>query len=321
MRARATCFAAVPDRTDCVRLCAGSGIGIPGLLVDRFGPLLVATDYAPAERAVADELVRVLREGFPGLAVIAKVRAQGGENRFALAVHRPNPDEGPMVGSERGLRFEIGADPEHDFGLFLDAAKARAYVREHARGKRVLNLFSYTGAFGIAAAAGGALEVTNVDPNKDYLAWSLRNAALNGVSMRVLPDTAQDHLAKHLRRMARDPQRPSYDFVIVDPPAFGVGRGKQRVLRLLWPEIFASLRTLRPSDVLLMCNDKAFRSSRSFDDLVQAELGGEYRFRRLGTILTAADLARDRPHLDWKAGIEDPYYAEPTVLAGVRIAG
>jgi 23S rRNA G2069 N7-methylase RlmK/C1962 C5-methylase RlmI len=290
-------------------------------MVDRFGPLLVAMDYTePAGRSAAAELVRVLREDFSTHRIIVKVRASsGGENRFDVAVHTPSSGDGPMVGNERGLRFEIGADPAHDFGLFLDAAKARAYVREHARGKRVLNLFSYTGAFGIVAAAGGATDVTNVDPNKDYLAWSLRNAALNGVSMRVLPDTAQDHLAKHLRRMARDPQRPSYDFVIVDPPAFGVGRGKQRVLRLLWPEIFASLRSLRPSHVLLMCNDKAFRSSRSFDDLVQAELGSDYRFRRLGTILTAADVERDRPRLDWKESVEDPYYAEPTVLAGVRI--
>jgi 23S rRNA G2069 N7-methylase RlmK/C1962 C5-methylase RlmI len=319
MLARAVSFAAVPDGMDCVRLCAGSRDGIPGLLVDRFGPLLVATDYAdPAARAGVDDLLRVMRESLPGLRIIVKVRSsEGGENRFALATHTPSTD-GPMVGNERGLRFEIGSDPEHDFGLFLDAAKARAYVRERAAGKRVLNLFSYTGAFGIAAAAGGATEVTNVDPNKDYLAWSLRNAALNGVSMRVLPDTAQDHLARHLRRMARDPQRPSYDLVIVDPPAFGVGRGKQRVLRLLWPEIFASLRTMRPSDVVLMCNDKAFRSSRSFAELVQAELGSEYRFRRLGTILTVADLQRDRLPLDWKEGVEDPHYAEPTVLAGVR---
>jgi 23S rRNA (cytosine1962-C5)-methyltransferase len=321
MRARAASFAALPDGTDCVRLCAGKVDGIPGLLVDRFGPLLVATDYAePAARSGADELLRVLREGFPGLRIIVKVRSSGdGENRFAVVVHAPVSGDAPMVANERGLRFEIGADPEHDFGLFLDAAKARAYVRDHASGKRVLNLFSYTGAFGIAAAAGGAMDVTNVDPNKDYLAWSLRNAALNGVAMRVLPDTAQEHLAKHRRRMARDAQRPSYDLVIVDPPAFGVGRGKQRVLRLLWPEIFASLRAMRPSNVLLMCNDKAFRSSRSFGDLVQAELGGDYRFRRLGTILTAPDLASDRPQLDWKNGVEDPTYAEPTVLAGVRI--
>lgn len=56
--------------------------------------------------------------------------------------------------------------------------------------------------------------------------------------------------------MARDAQRPSYGFVIVDPPAFGVGRGKLRVLRLLRPEIFANLRSLRPSHVLLTRNGK-----------------------------------------------------------------
>ncbi len=96
-------------------------------------------------------------------------------------------------------------------------------MREAARGQRVLNLFSYTGAFGVAAAAGGAAEVTNVDPNRDYLAWSLRNAALNGVKMRVLPDTAQDHLAKHLRRLARNPEQGRYDLVIVESAGFRSG--------------------------------------------------------------------------------------------------
>jgi 23S rRNA (cytosine1962-C5)-methyltransferase len=319
VRERAAAFAAVSDTTDCVRLCTGRGDGLPGLLVDRFGPLVVATEYAEgAEQIAADELLRVIRDCCPGLRAIAKVRASlDGKNRFVVASHLTGVT--PMVASEQGLRFEIGSDAEHDFGLFPDAAKARAYVRGRAAGKRVLNLFSYTGAFGIAAAAGGAVDVANVDPNKDYLAWSLRNAALNGVAMRVLPDTAQDFLAKHLRRMARDPGRPSFDLVIVDPPAFGVGRGKQRVLRLLWPELFASLRTMAPAEVVLMCNDKAFRSSRSFGDLVQAELGSDYRFRRLGTILTPADLQSERPPLDWKETVEDPLYAEPTVLTGVRV--
>jgi 23S rRNA (cytosine1962-C5)-methyltransferase len=181
----------------------------------------------------------------------------------------------------------------------------------------VLNLFSYAGAFGVAAAVGGASEVTNVDPNRDYLAWSLRNAKLNDVSMRVLPDTAQDYLAKHSRRMARDPQRLNYDLVIVDPPAFGVGRGKERVLRLLWPDLFESLRAINPQQVLLMCNDKSFQTSRSFTDLVTSELGS-YRFRRLGTYLTAADLAAPQPALDWTASPEDPLYREPVVLAGMR---
>lgn len=307
--------------TDCVRLSAGLSDGLPGLIVDRFGPLVVASDYAGAaadDALAAEALVEVVREAFPAAHVVAKVRASAdGTNQYLTAAHHP-AEAAPLIATERGLRFEIGVDPAHDFGIFLDAAKARLFVREAARGQRVLNLFSYTGAFGVAAAAGGATDVANVDPNRDYLAWSLRNAALNGSNMRVLPDKAQDHLARHLRRLARNPEQPNYDLVIVDPPAFGVGRGSERVLRLLWPELFASVLAIEPRQLVLMSNDKAFRSRQSFPELVERELGARYRFQRLGTHLRRADLTAERPDLSWKDGVEDPYYVEPVVLAGTR---
>jgi 23S rRNA G2069 N7-methylase RlmK/C1962 C5-methylase RlmI len=308
-----------------VRLSAGSIDGLPGLIVDRFGPLVVAVDYA-ADGLTAPALLDLLRSALPEHHLVAKARSSSdGTNKFVVA-HEPAPaafvpfGATPLIATERGLKFEIGIEPAHDFGIYLDAAKARLFVREAARGQRVLNLFSYTGAFGIAAAAGGAAEVTNVDPNRSYLAWALRNAALNGVTMRVLPDTAQDHLAKHLRRLARNPEQPNYDLVIVDPPAFGVGRGNERVLRLLWPDLFASLRTMTPRQLVLMSNDKAFRSRRDFGELVQAQLGDLYRFERLGTHLTPDDLAADRPSLSWRPGSEDPYYVEPVVLTGMLLA-
>jgi 23S rRNA (cytosine1962-C5)-methyltransferase len=316
LAARAALTSAHGGGTDCVRLSAGLADGLPGLIVDRFGPLVVAVDYAGGLAPGA--LLRLVREAFPAHHVVAKVRAAAdGTNTFQTETHAAG--SAPLIATERGLRFEIGVDPAHDFGIYLDAAKARLFVREAARGLRVLNLFSYTGAFGIAAAAGRAADVANVDPNRDYLAWSLRNAALNGVSMRVLPDTAQAHLARHLRRLERNPDQPSYDLVIVDPPAFGVGRGNQRVLRLLWPELFASLRTMGPKTLVLMSNDKAFRSRQPFDELVQAQLGDLYRFERLGTHLTPDDLAAEHPSLAWRPGAGDPCYVEPIVLAGRRL--
>lgn len=323
LSARANLESARAGGTDCVRLSAGVADGVPGLIVDRFGPLVVAIDYAGATAGglTAPDLLRLVRGAFPEHHVVAKARsATDGTNKFVTA-HEPAAARlgaSPPIAIERGLKFEIGLEPAHDFGIYLDAAKARLFVREAARGQRVLNLFSYTGAFGVAAAAGGAAEVTNVDPNRDYLAWSLRNAALNGVKMRVLPDTAQDHLAKHLRRLARNPQQGRYDLVIVDPPAFGVGRGNERVLRLLWPELFASLRIMKPRQLVLMSNDKAFRSRQSFVELVQAQLGERYRFERLGTRLTPEDLAADRPSLRWTSDGEaaDPFYVEPVVVAG-----
>jgi 23S rRNA (cytosine1962-C5)-methyltransferase len=316
--------------TDCVRLSAGVTDGLPGLIVDRFGPLVVAVDYAgtkadgtTADGLTAPALLHLVRSVFPEHHVVAKVRAsRDGTNKFVTA-HESAADPllgaSPLIATELGLKFEIGVEPAHDFGIYLDAAKARLFVREAARGQRVLNLFSYTGAFGVAAAAGGAADVTNVDPNRDYLAWSLRNAALNGVKMRVLPDTAQDHLAKHLRRLARNPAQANYDLVIVDPPAFGVGRGNERVLRLLWPDLFASLRTMTPRQLVLMSNDKAFRSRQDFGELARAQLGDRYRFDRLGTHFRPADLAADRPELSWRSGPEDPYYVEPVALAGTLL--
>jgi len=308
-----------------VRLSAGATDGLPGLLVDRFGPLVVAIDYAgtTAGGLGAPALLQLVRSAFPKHRVIAKARSSTDRGNKFVTAHEPAAaapqGTSPLTATERGLKFEIGIEPAHDFGLYLDAAKARLFVREAACGQRVLNLFSYTGAFGVAAAAGGAAEVTNVDPNRDYLAWSLRNAALNGVKMRVLPDTAQDHLARHLRRMKRDQERASYDLVIIDPPAFGVGRGNERVLRLLWPSLFASLRTMAPRRLLLMSNDKAFRSRRDFGDLVQMELGDLYRFDRLGTHLRPDDLAADRPELPWRPEVDDPFYVEPVVLAGTLL--
>jgi 23S rRNA (cytosine1962-C5)-methyltransferase len=320
LSARASLESGHAGGTDCVRLCAGATDGLPGLIVDRFGPLVVAVDYAgtTAGGLTAPALLELMRSAFPEHHLVAKARASSdGTNKFETA--HAATGVSPLMAIERGLKFEIGIDPAHDFGLYLDAAKARLFVREAARGQRVLNLFSYTGAFGVAAAAGGAADVVNVDPNRDYLAWSLRNAALNAVKMRVLPDTAQDHLAKHLRRLARNPEQARYDLVIVDPPAFGVGRGNERVLRLLWPELFASLRTMAPRQLVLMSNDKAFRSRQDFGELVQAQLGDLYRFDRLGTHFSPDDLATARPTLPWRPGTEDPFYVDPVVLAGALL--
>jgi 23S rRNA (cytosine1962-C5)-methyltransferase len=306
-------------QTTCLRLCAGRVDGLPGLLVDQFGSLVVGIDYAdPEDNALtARALLSALAGCLPESHVVAKVRAAvDGKNAFVSEAASPAvPLPLPLVARECGLAYEVGLDPAHDFGIFLDAARARLYVRGVANGKRVLNLFSYTGAFGIAAAAGGAAEVTNVDPNRAYLAWSLRNAALNGVRMRVLPDTAQDFLAKHLRRVERRTAQ-AFDVVIVDPPAFGVGRGNDRLLRLLWPQIFESLRVMMPEHIVLLCNDKYFRTRTAFVALVEQELGATHTFTQLGTTLDRD--ASGTQDLLYLPTASDPLYIEPTVLAGVR---
>jgi 23S rRNA (cytosine1962-C5)-methyltransferase len=303
--------------TTCARLCAGQADGCPGLIVDRFGSLVVATDYSePRAQAKVHSasLLACLGDFLPGFHLVVKTR--GGEAGSFVCAQSAPAASGPIVAEERGLKFEIGTDPAHDFGIYLDAAKARLHLRRISAGKRVLNLFCYTAGFGVAAAAGGATEVTNVDPNRQYLAWARRNAELNGVELRILPDTAQDFLGKHLRRIARTPATPGFDVVIVDPPAFGVGRGNDRLLRKLWPELLASLRAMNPGRVLLLCNDKYFRGKRDFRELVESELGQNYQFERLGTTLEPSEMDVANPDLSWRPKAEDPTYLEPMVLSG-----
>ncbi len=119
---------------------------------------------------------------------------------------------------EHGLKFEINLSDYLDVGLFLDHRPTRAAVRERAAGKRVLNLFAYTGAFSVHARAGGAAQTTTLDMSKTYLEWYMRNLALNGFALN------DDHRVGHvdcLQWLEDGPaQGELYDIVICDPPTF-----------------------------------------------------------------------------------------------------
>jgi 23S rRNA (cytosine1962-C5)-methyltransferase len=119
---------------------------------------------------------------------------------------------------EHGSRFEINLSDYLDVGLFLDHRPTRGQVRERAEGKRVLNLFAYTGAFTVHARAGGAAATTTVDMSRTYLDWFERNLALNGMA----PDA--DHRTVHadcLQWLEAGPAAgEAYDIVICDPPTF-----------------------------------------------------------------------------------------------------
>ncbi len=113
---------------------------------------------------------------------------------------------------EDGLTFLVNLDDYLDTGLFLDHRLIRRRVREEARGKRVLNLFAYTGAFSVHAAAGGAAQTTTVDLSQTYLDWAKDNLAANGFDGEIVRadvvqwlDQAHDH---------------KWDIAIVDPPTF-----------------------------------------------------------------------------------------------------
>lgn len=155
----------------------------------------------------------------------------------------------PFVADENGLRFEVR--PAGGVGLYLDQRLQRSWVRETSRGRRVLNLFSYTGGFSVAASAGGAREVVSVDASKSMLNWSRVNHALNDLAPG--PHLCRDAL-KFLEKCE------PFDLIICDPPAFArtdggvfkLDRELDKLLKLLFAkgrEILFSVNGMKGGDL------------------------------------------------------------------------
>jgi 23S rRNA (cytosine1962-C5)-methyltransferase len=121
-----------------------------------------------------------------------------------------------FVVSENGLQFIVNLSDYLDTGLFLDHRATRQLVKEQCSGKKVLNLFAYTGSFSVYAAAGGAKEVVTLDLSKTYLAWAERNMQLNGFNDKQSYRYIHADVLQYLSRIPKE----AYDLIILDPPTF-----------------------------------------------------------------------------------------------------
>lgn len=124
-----------------------------------------------------------------------------------------------IIVEEGGLKFKINLSDYLDTGLFLDHRATRDLVRKESSGKKVLNLYCYTGSFSVYAADGGAKEITSVDLSRNYLDWAEENFRLNGFDPSVHEFLRED-IAEWLKRERNNPNRTLYDLIIVDPPTF-----------------------------------------------------------------------------------------------------
>lgn len=125
--------------------------------------------------------------------------------------------ENRWIGEENGLRFEFRTDTGLSPGLFLDQRRNRLWVKENASGKSVLNLFSYTGGFSVAAAVGGAARVVSVDVSRQFIEWSKTNFALNSIPLEPHEFRVMDS-REYLAWAAKKGHK--FDLVICDPPSF-----------------------------------------------------------------------------------------------------
>jgi 23S rRNA (cytosine1962-C5)-methyltransferase len=206
-------------RQSAYRVFHGYTEGCPGLCVDRFGDALVATHGAELEADGLNWIEPLVARLSPSL-VVAKAR-RGLDPRLI----RGQAAETLQV-VDTGLTFEIEPMARRNVGLYLDARPARTWLRENSEGRRVLNLFAYTGSLGLAAAAGGARWVMHVELQKRQLRRAKRNHDLNGLPIDDR-NLIREDLYKYLRRAGKK-KRLQVDGVILDPPPMVPGRGSHR---------------------------------------------------------------------------------------------
>ncbi len=202
----------------CYRLIYGESDWLPGLVVDRFGDHLSVQFNTAGMEALREPVLEALQKVLQPKSILlrndAGVRKLEGLPEVVECVHGESPDDVELV--ENGVRFIAPLASGQKTGWFYDQRPNRAWLRELAPGKRVLDVFSYVGSFGVQAAAFGASEVWCNDASERALDKVHENAALNGVGDKL--NTLQGDAFDALRQLKDDGER--FDVIIVDPPAF-----------------------------------------------------------------------------------------------------
>ncbi len=200
------------------RLLFAESDGTPGLVVDRFGKYLSVQITTAGMEAQKDAIIGALNKVVHPSGILLRndvaVREQEGLERYVEVASGKIPEQVQL--SEDDCNFETSLFEGQKTGWFYDQASNRRRLLPWVEGKRVLDLFSYAGAWGVSAAKAGASSVTCVDSSAKALELVTRNAALNNQSDKV--NTLRQDAFSALKELKHAGER--FDIVLVDPPAF-----------------------------------------------------------------------------------------------------
>ncbi len=212
------------NESDAYRLVNGEGDGLPGLTIDRYGDYLMIQLYSAAWRPHLKLVTQILQDLLSPLGIYEKQRPQktreleaAGESKIYGRLLAGSAAPQRLEVRENGLNFLVSLEQGLNSGLFLDQRRNRADLMKRVEGKRVLNLFSYTGAFSVAAAASGAALVTSVDASPGYTEWARANFGLNRINPKRHEFIVGDCLTV-LGELQKGKKR--YDLILMDPPSF-----------------------------------------------------------------------------------------------------
>jgi 23S rRNA (cytosine1962-C5)-methyltransferase len=258
------------DKLGCVRLVNGESDGLPGFVVGRYGDFLVVQLYSASIANLRDDFYAALEAELSPKAIYEqrRYRSLGGEapRQAAAELVRGNPAPVEIEVGEDDLKFVVDVTAPLSTGLFADLREGRRAVRQWAKGRRVLNLFSYTGAISVYAQAGGATEVCAIDVAAKAHARARRNFAASGFDAEKPEHIVGDVFKVRARFVERERK---FDLVVVDPPAFAsaAARGGKpwSAMRDYAELITAALDVTAPGGLLAAASSTHKMSSDEFE--------------------------------------------------------
>jgi 23S rRNA (cytosine1962-C5)-methyltransferase len=239
--------------TDGFRLVFAEGDFLPGLMVDRYGDYLVVQMTSSALEIRKAMLVDLLDEQFHPQGILERNDAPVRQAEGLPLVSgwlAGKPAEGLVV-REQGLLFEVDPLGAMKTGHFFDQRENRRLLAPVCRGADVLDMFCYTGGFGLTATKAGATRVLSVDSSSSALAMARRNAELNGVAGQM---EFQEGDGFDVLRELADSGR-TFDVIVLDPPAFAKRKEHLKSAERGYKQInLRALTMLRPGGYLLTCS-------------------------------------------------------------------
>jgi 23S rRNA (cytosine1962-C5)-methyltransferase len=245
-----------PTITNAYRLIHSEGDGLPGVVVDRFGDILVVQIQTAGMEQLCAPFVEALQQETQASGILLRNDSTA-RRREGLEVEEPVVVAGEVPAQvtirENGVQFHV--DPWHGqkTGFFLDQRDKREALRKYAAGKRILNCFSYTGGFSVyAALMSPETRVTSVDVSAPAIDMARQHFVLNGLS----PD-AHEFVTADVFDYLEEAQRNGelFDIVVLDPPAFAKSKGaRSQALKAYRRLNTLGMQVLRPGGILLSCS-------------------------------------------------------------------
>jgi 23S rRNA (cytosine1962-C5)-methyltransferase len=252
---------AMPD-TDVFRLIFAEGDGVPGLIADKYANTIVMQCHTMGIYRHREAFAEILSEVFS----VANIYDKSAETLKGFQVKNEYLKGGKTenVVSEYGNQFYIDWEEGQKTGFFIDQRENRKRVADFSEGKKVLNVFCYTGGFSIYALNAGAREVHSVDISAKAMELTDKNASLSEFPERHLSFTAD--VFDYLKQMPAD-----YDIVVLDPPAFAKSKNVTHNAMMAYKRINAmAMKKMKPGSLLFTFSCSQNISLQIFTDAVRA---------------------------------------------------